>query len=181
MKTATMEEAEGIRLIAEQKLSYYKEHASGEDYKTVLILTMREIAQDMGLELVDDPDIMIESFPGKIQLFEVRDLHDLEYVEKEWGLLPPPHLLITSDFEFLHDPLRKLCLRGRVFSLFVLKASDSVNNLAKALDHTPVFVVADRYAAHTIVKELHTNPIRAAAKAINGEAVILRYLEGRTT
>lgn len=75
----------------------YKELAWGEDYKTVLALTMREIASDMRLEIVDDPDIMTESFPGKLQLLEVRDSQDLEYLEKEWGLRPPAHLLVMSD------------------------------------------------------------------------------------
>lgn len=65
MKTATMEQVEGIRSIAEQKLSIYKERTSNEDYKTVLGIIMREIAGDMGLEIVDDRDIMIESFPEK--------------------------------------------------------------------------------------------------------------------
>lgn len=181
MKTATTEQVEGIRLIAEQKLSISKERASSEDYKHALVLTMHEIARDMGLEIVDEPDMMVDSFPGKLQLLEVRDFQDLEYLEKEWGILPPAHLFVTSDFELLRDQLKKLCLQGRVFSLFVLKATDSVNDFAKSLDATPVFVVTDRKAALGIVKELHANPFRAATKAMNGESVVLRYLEGRPT
>jgi hypothetical protein len=181
MKKATMEEIEGIRLIAEQNLSVYKERASDEDYKTILVLTMHEIAKDMRLEIGDEPDVMVGSFPGKIQLFEIQDAQDLEYLKREWGSLPPPHLLITSDFESLHDELRKLCIENKVFSFFVMKITDSVSNFAKSIDHIPIFVVDDKKAALAIVRELHANPVRAVAKAVNGNSVVLKYLEGRPT
>jgi hypothetical protein len=54
MRIATLEEVKDIGFIAEEKLSTYKQRVSSEDYKSVLVLTMHEIARDMGLEIPGD-------------------------------------------------------------------------------------------------------------------------------
>jgi len=181
MRLATKEEVEEIRLIAEQKLSIYKERVPSDGYREVLMTVMRGIAHDWGLEITDAPMAMLKNPAGEVKLLEIRDQTDLSYLDTLPDNSAPIHLAVLSDFRTLRDQLETLCKRGKVFSIFTTESSQVVREFAEATDEVPIFVVRDSEEAKTIVDELYRSPFHAVNKAINGEQVALRYLEGIPT
>jgi hypothetical protein len=90
------------------------------------------------------------------------------------------HLLIDYDVAAIAPYLRSLCDEELVYSIVVKREAESVaaTELAVPLDTVPIFVVDSWDEAIELVKSLRRRPIEVVHRALNGDRVVTRYLEG---
>lgn len=142
---------------------------------------MQEIAKDMGLQMSDDNFLSLNNFSGKLQILEIRNTQDLEYLEKEWGGRSPAHLVVVCNINNLEDKIVEVYRKGQIFSISFLENTESIKKAADKLKDIPIFIVNNQKEAYDFIKQFHSNPVTTVSKAINGESVLLRFLEGSPT